>query len=316
MPNNFANHTRGSRLDSLYNRTAGAGLQKTLHDDHVVVSPIVAHHFVAQPPNISKPQNLIELNRSLVLHKDLQLDLAKTPLFCLLDNGFDQHSTDPTSPTTRAHGHSNGRHVGHTTTRKLPLKFDGANELSVHHNKREQMTGIVHNLLEYLALNFLVLSTLIGKPHQTVRLNGNLTNMLHERERIGSDRVTNDERLPPLVGAFDVHSSIVFDLNPNLSTAYNLDNMSARNDTVVTIYTRPLCGYCLAAKRILQHEGVAFVEVDCSDDPAACERIQLETGHHTVPMIFLGDNFIGGYDDLRRLVQKGTLAKYPRTTKE
>jgi glutaredoxin 3 len=92
--------------------------------------------------------------------------------------------------------------------------------------------------------------------------------------------------------------------------------MSAKNDIVVTIYTRPLCGYCLAAKRILQHERVAFVEVDCSDDPAACERIRLETGHRTVPMIFLGDNFIGGCDDLRRLVQQGTLAKYPRTTKE
>jgi glutaredoxin len=41
-----------------------------------------------------------------------------------------------------------------------------------------------------------------------------------------------------------------------------------------------------------------------------------ETGHRTVPMIFLGDNFIGGCDDLRRHVRQGTLLNQPRSTKD
>lgn len=72
----------------------------------------------------------------------------------------------------------------------------------------------------------------------------------------------------------------------------------------------------MAAKQILRREGVPFVEVECSDDPAACERIMHETGHRTVPMIFLGDNFIGGCDDLRRHVRQGTLLNQPRSTKD
>ena len=35
----------------------------------------------------------------------------------------------------------------------------------------------------------------------------------------------------------------------------------------VTIYTRMMCGYCSAAKRLLERKGVAFTEHDASFSP-------------------------------------------------
>ena len=35
----------------------------------------------------------------------------------------------------------------------------------------------------------------------------------------------------------------------------------------VTIYTRMMCGYCAAAKRLLERKGVAFTEHDASFSP-------------------------------------------------
>ena len=35
----------------------------------------------------------------------------------------------------------------------------------------------------------------------------------------------------------------------------------------VTIYTRMMCGYCMAAKRLLERKGVAYTEHDASFSP-------------------------------------------------
>lgn len=76
----------------------------------------------------------------------------------------------------------------------------------------------------------------------------------------------------------------------------------------VEIYTSPLCGYCHAAKRLLNHKGVSFSEVDVLSDPARkSEMIQRANGGRTVPQIFIGDTHVGGFDDLNALERAGKL---------
>lgn len=77
----------------------------------------------------------------------------------------------------------------------------------------------------------------------------------------------------------------------------------------VIVYTSPLCTYCLRAKQLLQSLDIPFEEKDLSADPALAES--LSTKHHwrTVPMIFIGEEFIGGYDDLSALNLSGELQK-------
>lgn len=78
--------------------------------------------------------------------------------------------------------------------------------------------------------------------------------------------------------------------------------------TNVEIYTRPTCGFCHMAKRLLKSKGVSFSEVDISAHPARRpEMIQRAGGRSTVPQIFIGGKHVGGCDDLLALDRGGKL---------
>lgn len=76
----------------------------------------------------------------------------------------------------------------------------------------------------------------------------------------------------------------------------------------VTIYTRMACGYCTAAKRLLDRKGVAYTEHDASfSQELRQEMIQRARGRSTFPQIFVGDTHVGGCDDLYALEDAGRL---------
>ena len=76
----------------------------------------------------------------------------------------------------------------------------------------------------------------------------------------------------------------------------------------VDIYTSPLCGYCHMAKRLLTSKGVDFNEINVMGDAEAhAEMTARAPGARTVPQIFIGDQAIGGSDDLHALEREGKL---------
>lgn len=76
----------------------------------------------------------------------------------------------------------------------------------------------------------------------------------------------------------------------------------------VTIYTRMMCGYCAAAKRLLDSKGVTYTEHDASFSPELRqEMISRANGRYTFPQIFIGDVHVGGSDDLHALEAAGKL---------
>ncbi|EKF17757.1 glutaredoxin 3 [Nitratireductor pacificus] len=76
----------------------------------------------------------------------------------------------------------------------------------------------------------------------------------------------------------------------------------------VTIYTRMMCGYCAAAKRLLERKGVSFTEHDASFSPELRqEMIQRANGRSTFPQIFIGSVHVGGSDELHALEREGRL---------
>ena len=76
----------------------------------------------------------------------------------------------------------------------------------------------------------------------------------------------------------------------------------------VEIYTSPMCGFCHAAKRLLNQKGVSFSEVDVWAEPdRKAEMIQRANGGRTVPQIFIGNVHVGGCDDLFALERSGKL---------
>jgi len=78
--------------------------------------------------------------------------------------------------------------------------------------------------------------------------------------------------------------------------------------TEVVIYTRQLCGFCTAAKRLLDSKGVDFVEHDATFDPELKKQmVQRANGRSTFPQIFVGQTHVGGCDELHDLERNGKL---------
>jgi glutaredoxin 3 len=76
----------------------------------------------------------------------------------------------------------------------------------------------------------------------------------------------------------------------------------------VTMYTTPICPYCVRAKALLRKKGVAVDEVDIFMDAGARETMLAKSGGaRTVPQIFVGDTHVGGCAELYALERAGEL---------
>ena len=75
----------------------------------------------------------------------------------------------------------------------------------------------------------------------------------------------------------------------------------------VIIYSTRVCGYCLRAKSLLQAKHVAFTEYLVDQDPARRVEMEAKCSRRTVPQIFIGEQYIGGYHELYALDSSGGL---------
>lgn len=76
----------------------------------------------------------------------------------------------------------------------------------------------------------------------------------------------------------------------------------------ITVYTMNYCPYCTAAKKLLEQKGFGYEEILLTeDDDAGWARLEKLTGYKTMPQIFVGEKFVGGYSDLAKLDQNGEL---------
>ena len=76
----------------------------------------------------------------------------------------------------------------------------------------------------------------------------------------------------------------------------------------ITIYTTPICPYCVRAKQLLKKKGADFEEIDVFMDTKARKEMEDKSGGaRTVPQIFIGDVHVGGSDDLYALDHDGKL---------
>jgi glutaredoxin 3 len=78
---------------------------------------------------------------------------------------------------------------------------------------------------------------------------------------------------------------------------------------VVVLYTTTYCGHCRSAKHLLNTKGIAYREVDVTQDPGARRWLARTTGLTTVPQIFIDDKPVGGYAELGALDRSGKLAR-------
>ena len=76
----------------------------------------------------------------------------------------------------------------------------------------------------------------------------------------------------------------------------------------VVMYSTAVCPYCVRAENLLRSRGLVEIEKIRVDlDPALRDEMMARTARRTVPQIFIGDNHVGGCDDLVALDQAGKL---------
>ncbi len=75
------------------------------------------------------------------------------------------------------------------------------------------------------------------------------------------------------------------------------------------MYSTTYCGYCVRAKMLLQRRGIAFEEIDVTDDDEKRDWLRRTTKRRTVPQIFIHGQPIGGSDELHALDRSGELAR-------
>ena len=75
----------------------------------------------------------------------------------------------------------------------------------------------------------------------------------------------------------------------------------------IVVYTSVPCGYCNAAKSLLNRLDLPFEERDLTGDRSARMELMQRTGQRTVPQIFVGEFHVGGFTELRALHSQGKL---------
>jgi len=70
-------------------------------------------------------------------------------------------------------------------------------------------------------------------------------------------------------------------------------------DKQVTIYSTPTCHFCQLSKDFLKEKGIAYTEYNVAADLEKRQEMIQKSGQMGVPVIFVGDELIVGFDKER-----------------
>lgn len=78
----------------------------------------------------------------------------------------------------------------------------------------------------------------------------------------------------------------------------------------IEIFSGANCGYCTAAKKLLDLKGLGYTDYNISTDEKNLQEFSRRLPRaRSIPQIFIGGEHIGGYEDLVLLNEKGRLAE-------
>ena len=76
----------------------------------------------------------------------------------------------------------------------------------------------------------------------------------------------------------------------------------------VMMYSTASCPFCIQAERLLTRKGITDIEKIRVDlEPARRMEMMQKTGRRTVPQIYIGEQHIGGFEELAALERVGRL---------
>jgi len=79
-------------------------------------------------------------------------------------------------------------------------------------------------------------------------------------------------------------------------------------DKQVTIYSTPTCHFCQMTKDFLKEKGIAYTEHNVAQDLERRQEMIQKSGQMGVPVIFVGEEMIIGFDKERLVSTLGVTA--------
>jgi glutaredoxin 3 len=77
----------------------------------------------------------------------------------------------------------------------------------------------------------------------------------------------------------------------------------------VTLYTTEPCGFCRQAKALLGKRGLSYDEINLAKDADGRAELAKRTGMMTFPQVVIGDQLVGGFNELLSADRSGRLAQ-------
>ena len=75
----------------------------------------------------------------------------------------------------------------------------------------------------------------------------------------------------------------------------------------ITIYSSRYCPFCYRAKALLDQKNRKYREISVDGEPELRREMIAKAGQYTVPQIWIGEQHVGGCDDLYELERQGQL---------
>ena len=75
----------------------------------------------------------------------------------------------------------------------------------------------------------------------------------------------------------------------------------------VVMYATRFCPFCMRARTLLSEKHVAFKEIAVDGNPGLRAEMTEKSRRYTVPQIWIGDQHIGGCEELMALERSGAL---------
>lgn len=79
-------------------------------------------------------------------------------------------------------------------------------------------------------------------------------------------------------------------------------------DKTVTIYSTPTCHFCQMTKDFLKEKGITYTEHNVASDLEKRQEMIQKSGQMGVPVIFVGDEMIIGFDQEKLVSTLGIAA--------
>jgi len=79
------------------------------------------------------------------------------------------------------------------------------------------------------------------------------------------------------------------------------------NQSKIIMYSTRYCPFCIRAKALFMKKKLEFEEISVDQQPELRREMMVKSGRHTVPQIWIGEQHIGGCDELMALERANKL---------